>query len=266
MSGNARHASDLKQLLRSVASGRLSPDEAEEALRENQLKDLGFAMIDLQRMARRGRPEVIYCERKTADQIISIANKMAEAGQNVLMTRMSDEQFPIVEKAFTGRNFVSNERSKIAHLVVQKAPRKETLVAVLAAGTSDLPVAEEAAFTAEALGSRVECAFDVGVAGLHRLLSRADLLVRAKVIIAVAGMEGALPGVVSGLVRAPVIAVPTSVGYGANMGGIAALLTMINGCSPGVSVVNIDNGFAAGYLADSIAELGEKSSATERNG
>ncbi len=254
---NSPSAANLRQLFEAVAAGRLSPQEAEQQLRRQQVEELGFATIDLQRQARRGRPEVIYCQGKTSEQIVAIARRMVEAGQNVLMTRLTDEQLVVVEREFISEPLHVVHQARIAQIVLNPVRKKSGVVAVLAAGTSDLPVAEEAAFTAEALGSTVERAYDVGVAGLHRLLRRADLLARARVLVVVAGMEGALPSVVSGLVPGPVIAVPTSVGYGANLGGLSALLTMINSCSPGISVVNIDNGFGAGYLADLINEIGE---------
>lgn len=252
-------SSTLRLLLEAVASGELNPEEAEQQLRRSQIEELGFATIDLQRQARRGRPEVIYCEGKTDEQVIAIARKMLDAGQNVLMTRMRESQQAAARHEFAGEAMTHSAEARAMHLVRQPVARKTGVVGILAAGTSDLPVAEEAAFTADALGSTVERAYDVGVAGLHRLLRRADLLVRARVLIVVAGMEGALPGVVSGLVSCPVIAVPTSVGYGANFGGVSALLTMINSCSPGLSTVNIDNGFGAGYLADLINAIGENS-------
>lgn len=251
-------ATPLRALLHAVAMGKLTAEEAEQRIHEQQVDDLGFATLDLQRQLRRGRPEVILCEPKTAEQVVAIARRLADAGQNVLMTRLTPQQEAAVLAAFPAEKLVHSPEARLIHLVRQAPAKKTGVVAVLAAGTSDLPVAEEAACTAEALGSTVERAYDVGVAGLHRLLRRAELLTRAKVIVVVAGMEGALPSVVSGLVAAPVIAVPTSVGYGANLGGVAALLTMINGCSPGVSVVNIDNGFGAGYLADLIVEAGER--------
>jgi len=248
-----------RSLLQAVAAGRLSPADAEKLLRRTSIAELGYATVDLQRQARRGRPEVIFCERKTATQVVEIARRIGEAGQNALMTRMTDEHMAAVNEAFgKGDDLSLWPVARLAMLRRAVVKRRDPLVAVLAAGTSDLPVAEEAALTAEALGSTVERAYDVGVAGLHRLLGKADLLMRARVIVAVAGMEGALPSVVAGLVACPVIAVPTSVGYGASFGGATALLAMINSCSPGIGVVNIDNGFGAGYLADSIAALADR--------
>jgi NCAIR mutase (PurE)-related protein len=247
---------NLRQILAEVAAGRVAPDEAERQLRAGMVADLGFAVLDLQRRARRDRPEVVYAAGKTTEQVVAIARTMAARGENVIVTRAGADCLAALRAGWAAGDHVFDERCGFAHLVQRPVARRAGTVAVLAAGTSDMVVAEEAALTAEALGSPVERAYDVGVAGLHRLLARGDLLTRARVIVVVAGMEGALPSVVSGLVSAPVIAVPTSVGYGAHLGGIAALLTMINGCSPGVGVVNIDNGFGAGYLADSINSLG----------
>lgn len=245
-------------ILEDLAAGRLTVAEAEELLARQHIRDLGFAALDLHRAARRGRPEVIYGAGKTPRQLVAIAGEMLDAGQDVLLTRLREEGTEALLAAFPDAVHLQGSHCGLLHLRRHDLRLKEGIVAVLAAGTSDLAVAEEAALTAEAMGSTVEHAWDVGVAGLHRLLGRADLLRRARVIVAVAGMEGALPGVVAGLVRAPVIAVPTSVGYGAGLEGVSALLTMINSCSPGLSTVNIDNGFGAGYLADIINGLGEK--------
>lgn len=246
----------LRSMLEAVARGELSVADGEAWLRRHQIEELQGATLDLQRELRRGRAEAVFCQGKTADQVVAIAERFVEAGQNLLMTRVSPTQHAALEGAF-GTRLLWHAEARLARLEPDPRPRRGGLVAVLAAGTSDLPVAEEAALTAESLGSPVERAYDVGVAGLHRLLRRADLLVRSRVLIVVAGMEGALPSVVSGLTAAPVIAVPTSVGYGANFAGVAALLTMINSCSPGIGVVNIDNGFGAGYLADAINALGD---------
>lgn len=246
-----------RELLEAVAAGRLTPAQAEARLHQLQIADLGFATLDLQRTVRRNRPEVVYAEGKTTEQVVAIMRRFRDNGLNALASRLTPEQQQAVQAEFPGPELVLSSQARMAHLVQVPPRRKAGLVGVLAAGTSDLPVAEEAAFTAEALGSPVERAYDVGVAGIHRLFRRADLLVRARVLVVVAGMEGALPSVVSGLVSCPTIAVPTSVGYGANFGGLAALLTMINSCSPGVSVLNIDNGFGAGYLADCINGIGE---------
>jgi pyridinium-3,5-biscarboxylic acid mononucleotide synthase len=248
----------LKALLKMVADGKISPEDAEAQIQHQQIEEMGFATIDLQRESRRGRPEVIYCGHKTTEQVVMIAQRMAEAGQNVMMTRMTDDQQEAIKVAFAGKELVHEPLARLMCVIQKPVVMKGGLVGVLAAGTSDLPVAEEAAITAELLGSPVERAYDVGVAGLHRLLRQAKLLTQARVLIVVAGMEGALPSVVSGLVSAPVIGVPTDVGYGANLAGLAPLLTMINGCSPGVAVVNINNGFGAGYLADLINSLGSQ--------
>lgn len=246
-----------RSILEGLAAGRLSVGEAEELLARQHIRDLGFAALDLHRDARRGRPEVVFGAGKTPAELVAIAGEMLAAGQNVLLTRLKPEGRDALLEAFPSIPALRGDRCGLLHLRHHDVARKQGLVAVLAAGTSDLPVAEEAALTAQALGSTVETAWDVGVAGLHRLLGRAELLRRARVIVAVAGMEGALPGVAAGLVKAPVIAVPTSVGYGAGLEGVSALLTMINSCSPGLATVNIDNGFGAGYLADIINGLGE---------
>ena len=250
---------DLRALLDAVAAGRLSPAEAEARFRAAGTAHLQHAVVDLQRRARRARPEAIFGEGKTTQQVVDIAAAMWERGENVLVTRTTPEMRTALRAAHPGPDHLFDDTARLVHLVRRPIKRRGGLVGVLCAGTSDLPVAEEAALTVEALGSPVERACDVGVAGLHRLLARGELLARARVLVVVAGMEGALPSVVSGLTAAPVIAVPTSVGYGAQLGGISALLSMINSCSPGISVVNIDNGFGAGYLADCINAIGERS-------
>lgn len=247
----------LEELLGRVAAGELPAQDAASRARQLLVRDLGYAQVDTHRNHRRGRPEAIYCEGKTPQQVVEIARTLAEARQNVLMTRMDPAQMEAVDAAFPAVERVRNEQGRIMMLRVVEPIRKTGIVAVVCAGTTDIPVAEEAAFTAESLGSRVERLYDAGVAGLHRLLRHRQRLEDARVLIVVAGMEGALPSVVGGLVRAPVIAVPTSVGYGASFGGVAALLGMLNSCAPGLSVVNIDNGFGAGYLADVINGIGE---------
>jgi len=251
------NAPDLMDILRSVASGASTPEAAAEALRSSTEADLGFARVDLHRQARRGRPETIFCQGKTWDQVGRIASAMLEAGQNVLLTRMDAACMERCREEFGARDLVVCDPARAAFIRTREVPRKSGVVAVFSAGTTDIPVAEEAALTAESFGSPVERVYDVGVAGVHRLLKRRETLDRARVVVVVAGMEGALASVVGGLARAPVIAVPTSVGYGASFGGLAALLAMLNSCAPGVSVVNIDNGFGAGYLADVINEVGE---------
>lgn len=250
-------AGALRAILREVAAGRLDPAQAEEAIMRQQVAEMGWAALDLQREARRGRPEVIYGGGKSADQIVAISGRMLEARQNVLITRIRAEDWQALLGRLPAEGRTVCESARAVHIMCKSVPTKQGVVGILAAGTSDIPVAEEAAFTAECLGSTVRRAYDVGVAGIHRLMGQAELLREARVLVAVAGMEGALPGVAAGLSRAPLIAVPTSVGYGAAFGGVSALLTMINGCSPGVSVVNIDNGFGAGFLADTINEIGE---------
>jgi len=210
-------------------------------------KDLGFARIDLDRQRRCGVPEVIYCPGKTAKQVLAIMKAMQKAGHDILATRASREQYSIVRKSIP--KAVYHESARAITLDVQKSRKPQGLVAVVCAGTSDLPVAEEAALTAERMGAKVVRVFDVGVAGLHRLVNRLDILESARAVVVVAGMEGALPSVVGGLIDKPIIAVPTSVGYGTSMNGIAALLAMLNSCVPGITVVNIDNGFGAGAAA-----------------
>lgn len=219
---------------------------------KSKYEDIGFAKIDHHRHLRKGFPEVIYCEGKTPEQVAQIAERIAARGHDVLATRADRKVFLTVKKAL--KNAQYHETAKI---ITFRKPRRSAagfLVALVTAGTADLPVAEEAAVTAEFLGNKVERFYDVGVAGIHRLLKNIKLINRARVIIVVAGMEGALPSVVGGLVDKPIIAVPTSVGYGASFNGLSALLTMMNSCAPGVAVVNIDNGFGAGVMAHLITK------------
>ncbi|MFC1704466.1 nickel pincer cofactor biosynthesis protein LarB [Candidatus Omnitrophota bacterium] len=214
-------------------------------------KDLGFAKVDLDRTQRRGFPEVVYCEGKTQKQIEHIARELLKNKGPLLLTRINKETFLKLKKKFPKLRF--NPDAHIAFLVSSQPPKKKSgLVLVVTAGTADIPVAEETRVTLELMGNRAKTLYDVGVAGVHRLLDNKKLLGQAAVIVVVAGMEGALASLVSGLVACPVVAVPTSCGYGASFSGLAALLTMLNGCSPGVAVVNIDNGFGAGYLASLI--------------
>ena len=236
----------LKRLLDDVAGGRTGVDEAVERLRTLPFEDTGYARIDHHRELRRGFPEVIFCEGKTPDQITGIATKIIEHGSDLLATRCSPEQFEAVSSSIEGAVYHEDGR---LFAVRQSDPDEKGFVAVVAGGTSDMPVSEEAALTAQYLGCRVGRFYDVGVAGLHRLLSSWDDIGKADVIIVVAGMEGALASVVAGMAAAPVIAVPTSIGYGASFGGLAALLAMLNSCAGGVTVVNIDNGFGAAYAA-----------------
>ncbi|HIM56399.1 MAG TPA: nickel pincer cofactor biosynthesis protein LarB [Candidatus Latescibacteria bacterium] len=239
----------LSKLLRHVASGKVAPDEDVERLKGLPFEDLGFAHIDHHRAVRTGYPETIFCEGKTPDQTVSIAERILAAGSPLLATRVSPET---AERLMS--RFPQGDHDGLARTVVVMPAGREVragkgLVVVVSAGTSDIPVAREAVVTAQSMGARVEPIFDVGVAGIHRLLAYADRLRKARAVVVVAGMEGALASVVGGLVDSPVIAVPTSVGYGASFNGLAALLTMLNSCASGVSVVNIDNGYGGGYCA-----------------
>lgn len=242
---------EIRELLRGVAEGKISPEEAEVKLKMRPFEDMGFAKPDFHRDLRQGSPEVIYGEGKTPNQISSIAKKLLENGQKtVLITRLSREKADALDVKVK-----YYETARIAAAGEIPEPDTDTRIVIATGGTSDIPVAEEAAVTAEILGNNVTRIYDVGVAGLHRLLSRSEDIMTAKVIIAIAGMEGALASVIGGLADCPVIAVPTSVGYGASFGGLSALLSMLNSCASGVSVVNIDNGFGAGYLASMINHI-----------
>lgn len=242
----------VEGVLRDLKAGKLSVREAMDRLRTLPFEDLGFAKVDTHRSLRKGFPEAVYCPGKTDAQIVEIVRRLALNASVILATHAAPKTFERVRKALQGSPVAYHEAARL--IVVGTLPkRRKGLVAVVTAGTSDAPVAEEAALTAEAMGTRVDRVYDVGVAGVHRILEQRKRLEKARVIVVVAGMEGALPSVVSGLVEAPVIAVPTSVGYGASFDGLAALLAMMNACSPGVAVVNIDNGFGAGYLAAMIA-------------
>jgi len=251
-------------LLEKLQQGRVSREEVLRAFQAAPVAELGFAQVDTHRALRKGFPEVIYAEGKTPEQVARIAAKIWEREQRLLITRVSAEHVKAVRKRF--KSAVHHEAARC--VTIEKSPlaKQPGTVAVLAAGTSDLPVAEEAAVTADIMGNRVERIYDVGVAGLHRLLARLDEIQKANVIIAVAGMEGALPGVVCGLVARPVIAVPTSVGYGTNLGGLTALFGMLSSCSSGMTVVNIDNGFGAGYAASQINALAADAAANCREG
>ncbi|CDZ23418.1 1-(5-phosphoribosyl)-5-amino-4-imidazole-carboxylate (AIR) carboxylase [[Clostridium] cellulosi] len=243
---------DVKALLEAVKNGQISVAQAEEMLKGLPYDDMGFAMVDNHRKLRTGFAEVIFCQGKTPAQAAAIAKNLARGGGNVLATRAEPEHYDAIKGVLSGA--VYNEAARTVY-IEQTPPEKIGTVAVCTAGTSDIPVAEEAAVTAEAFGCDVTRIFDVGVAGIHRLFDKLDTIRKANVVIAVAGMEGALASVIGGLVERPVIAVPTSIGYGANFGGLSALLTMLNSCSAGVGVVNIDNGFGAGYLAGQINRL-----------
>ena len=245
----------LRALLNAVSTGAIAPDEAVSRIKRLDVEDLGFARIDHHRLLRRGFPEVIYSPGKTPEEVALIGERLAAAGQSVLATRCSPEAYEALRVRVP--DAIYHARARCAVAVRNKPPASRGLIVVATGGTSDLPVAEEAALTAELASSPVERLWDVGVAGIHRLLANRERLLAANVVIAVAGMEGALPSVIGGLVDRPVIAVPTSVGYGAAFGGLAALLGMLNSCSPGVSVMNIDNGFGAGYLAAMINRLSD---------
>jgi NCAIR mutase (PurE)-related protein len=250
------NSSDLTRLLESVRGGKTSVKSALERLKHLPFENVSYAHIDHHRSLRHGMPEVIYCEGKTVAQITGIIRRMLKVGSDILATRANDAVFKAVRRI--DRRAVYDPASRAIVIQQQNKPGMTGVILVLSAGTSDIPVAAEAAVTARALGSTVETAYDVGVAGIHRLFSKKDLLDQARVIVAVAGMDGALPSVVGGLVDKPVIAVPTSVGYGAGFQGLAPLLTMLNSCASGVAVMNIDNGFGAGVLAHRINLLGER--------
>ena len=244
--------SDARDILEKVASGEMTPEEAELQLKMKPFVDLGFAKPDLHRGLRQGIPEVIFGEGKTPEQIDAITSSLLEGGQKtVLITRLSAEKASALNISI---RYYDVARIGVAGIIPD--PTAKGTIVVATGGTSDLPVAEEAAVTAELLGNKVNRVYDVGVSGLHRLLSHKEELMSASVVIAVAGMEGALASVIGGLVDCPVIAVPTSVGYGASFEGLTALLAMMNSCASGVTVVNIDNGFGAGYSASMINHIG----------
>jgi pyridinium-3,5-biscarboxylic acid mononucleotide synthase len=245
----------LRQLLERVRGGRLGIDEALQGLRKLPFDDLGFAKIDNHRCIRQGVPEVIFCQGKSVVQIQGIVERMAQHHSNILATRADSGVFEAIREVVPDCQYHETARLVVINPL---AGEKIGNIAVVSAGTSDIPVAEEASVTAEALGNHVNRIYDVGVAGIHRLLHWCDDLFQANVVVVVAGMEGALASVVGGLVSAPVIGVPTSVGYGASFGGIAALLSMLNSCASGVSVVNIDNGFGAGFQASLINRVASK--------
>lgn len=238
----------LKELLQEVAAGGMKPDEALAKLKSLPYEDLGFARVDHHRSLRLGFPEVVFGQGKTPEQIVGIGRAIHSQGAAVLVTRVDEDKAKAVQ-ALWGDLAYHEQSSCLALEAAGGSKPGKGLVAVVAAGTSDLPVAEEAVLTAQLMGSKVERVYDVGVAGLHRLFGSAQVLQKAACFVVVAGMEGALPSVVAGMVDKPVVAVPTSIGYGTAFGGLAALLGMLNSCAPGLSVVNIDNGFGAGYLA-----------------
>ena len=244
----------LEDLLKKVKSGKITLDKALAELKSLPFEDLGFTRIDHHRSLRKGFPEVIWGEGKTSGQILSIIKQLKRKGQNILITRLEEKKAKAIRKVFPKSQYypISKVLTHLTHSV--KSEGKGTIL-VITAGTTDIPVAEEALVTARFMGNRVEAIYDVGVAGIHRLLSERERLEGARVLIVVAGMEGALPSVVGGLVDRPVIAVPTSIGYGTSFGGITALLAMLNSCASGVAVVNIDNGFGAGYMASLINRI-----------
>lgn len=245
----------LKKLLRNLQAGTVDLAAAVERLRTLPYEDLGFASVDHHRSIRQGFPEVIFCQGKTRAQIVAIARDLMKKGGPLLATRVEPDVAAALGRL--DRRAVYHDLARVV-VIQQRKPELKGDILVVTAGTADIPVAEEARVTAEVMGSRVESLYDVGVAGIHRVLDRQDRLLRARVLVVVAGMDGVLPSVVGGLVDRPVVAVPTSRGYGASFGGLAALLTMLNSCASGVGVMNIDNGFGAGCLAHRINMLGEK--------
>ena len=245
------------RLLEKFRAGGVGRDQVLRAFQAAPVVDLGFAQVDTHRALRKGFPEVIFGSGKTPAQVVKIAAKLVAHEQRVLVTRITNEHAKALRKKFS--RAVHHESARCVTIEKKPLPKRPGFIAVICAGTSDLPVAEEAAVTAKIMGNRVERITDVGVAGLHRILARLETIQRANVLVVVAGMEGALPSVVAGLVSKPVVAVPTSVGYGASFGGIAALLGMLNSCGSGVTVVNIDNGFGAGYAASQINALASTS-------
>lgn len=243
----------LENLLKAIKEDKVSINDALEKLTTLPFTDLGYAKIDNHRELRNGYPEVIYCEGKTTEQVVGIIENMLSKNKNILATRANEEMYNEVLSICDDAKFNKLGRT----ITIEKSDKKisNSYIAIVTAGTSDIPVAEEAAITCEIFGNRVEKVYDVGVAGIHRLFDRLDILRGAKVLIVIAGMEGALASVVGGLVDKPIIAVPTSVGYGAHFNGLAPLLTMLNSCASGVTVVNIDNGFGAAYTASMINKL-----------
>ncbi|MCI5620820.1 MAG: nickel pincer cofactor biosynthesis protein LarB [Lachnospiraceae bacterium] len=252
---------EAREVLEQVKNGSLSVEEAEQYFRREPFEELGYAKLDIHRKLRSGFPEVIFCPGKSDEHLLQIFQRIYEEEGEVLGTRATEEQYRLLKAQMP-----EVEYDALSRIVKLEKPGKKLVgqIAVCTAGTADIPVAEEAAQTAEYFGSRVERIYDVGVSGIHRLLSQVEVIQSANCVVAVAGMEGALGSVIGGLVDKPVIAVPTSVGYGANLNGLSALLTMINSCANGVAVVNIDNGYGAGYLATQINRLGVKNTG-ERN-
>lgn len=250
------HQDKIRSLLQMVQGNHLSIDEAFSQLKNLPFEDLGFAMVDHHRQLRTGCPETIFSEGKTVEQIVGIVQNMLEKNINIMATRAEPEVYKALKQL--GRPIEYHETARIVVIKNREIAFSTGTILVISAGTSDIPVAEEAAVTAETLGNPVNRLFDVGVAGIHRLLAQKEKIDKASVLIVVAGMDGALPSVVAGLTDKPVIAVPTSIGYGASFGGLAALLTMLNSCANGVTVVNIDNGYGAGYSASIINRMAER--------
>jgi NCAIR mutase (PurE)-related protein len=246
----------LRALLGDVQQGQMNVDEALNVLRRLPFDDMGFAKLDSHRALRNGFPEVVLCTGKRTEHIVAIVERLASGTQPVIATRATPEVAAAVQRAVPNVRY--NEVARMLIHEPQPLPKRQGMIMVITAGTADVPVAEEAAMTADIMGNHVDRLFDVGVAGLHRLLAHVDRVMAASVVIVAAGMEGALPSVVGGLVRRPLIAVPTSVGYGASFGGIAALLGMLNSCASGITVVNIDNGFGAGFAASLMIALVER--------
>lgn len=247
---------DVKGLLEKVKIGEIPVERALGILKDLPYADLGYAKVDHHRTLRSGHPETIYSPGKTIDQIVGIAKRLLEKETNIMATRADHAVYEALKTLDTRVEY--NKAARIVIINRRKVTRTKTTILVMCAGTSDIPVAEEAAVTAEVMGNRVERLTDVGVAGIHRLLANRDKIATASVVVAVAGMDGALPSVTAGLTDKPVIAVPTSVGYGASFGGVAALLTMLNACANGVTVVNIDNGYGAGYAASLINKIADR--------
>jgi len=243
----------LRKLLEQVRKGELDVERALGRLRHMPFEDIGFAKVDHHRALRQGMPEVIFGQGKTPEQVVAIATRLLENAKNILITRADEATGKAVKRKIRKAEYFP--LSRVVRVWGDRRIDGKGKIAIVCAGTSDIPVAEEARLTAETMGNEVEAIHDVGVAGIHRLMSKLDRLMEARVVVAVAGMEGALPSVVGGLVPCPVIAVPTSIGYGANFRGLSALLTMLNSCASNVTVVNIDNGFGAGYVASLINHL-----------
>ena len=244
----------LRRLLDAVRDGAVAPEQALSQLRDWPYQNLGYARIDHHRSLRKGLPEVVYCEGKTPEQAAEIFQQIAEHEGRAMGTRASDAHAQAIRERVPDVQYHLHSRIVVIDRREPASQSEGPSVVVATGGTADIPVAEEAALTATFSGCRVTTLYDVGVAGLHRLLDQTELLLKAVVVVAVAGMDGALPGVIGGLVACPVIAVPTSIGYGTGLGGVAALMNMLNACAPGIAVVNIDNGFGAGYLAALIAQ------------